>query len=343
MKLSDLAMACQAELRGDPGYEIDRVATIETAGPHDITFLANEKYIGKLTSTRAGAVILSRDDCGNFSGNVLVSDNPRLCCTRAVQSLHPAEMPLKGCHPTAAIDPGASVAADVSVGANAVIESGAKVDSGVVIGAGGYIGRDASIGSGSWLHAHVSVGRGCIIGRGCILHYGAVIGSDGFGYARDGATWVKTPQVGRAVLGDDVEIGANTTVDRGALDDTLIGRGVKLDNLIQIGHNVVIGEDTAIAACTAIAGSTHIGKRCTIAGQVGIVGHIQIADDVVITGATVVTHTTREPGTYSSGSPLEPYARWLKNAVRMRQLDEMARRLRALEQKIFDLQRKGET
>jgi UDP-3-O-[3-hydroxymyristoyl] glucosamine N-acyltransferase len=222
-----------------------------------------------------------------------------------------------------------------------VIESGALIGRGAVISAGCYLGRNAVIGDETWLHAHVTIGADCVLGHRCIVHSGAVIGSDGFGYARDGARWEKTPQLGRVQIGDDVEIGANTAIDRGALSDTVIERGVKLDNLIHIAHNVHIGEDTAIAACVGIAGSTRIGKRCTLAGQVGVVGHIEITDDVHITGATVVSHTIREPGTYSSGTPLESYSSWLKNAVRMRQLDDMARRLKKLEQKLSVLSEGG--
>jgi UDP-3-O-[3-hydroxymyristoyl] glucosamine N-acyltransferase len=239
------------------------------------------------------------------------------------------------------IAPGAQIGPGAEIGAHAVVETEAVIGARVVIGAGVYVGRRAVLDDDCRIYPHVTIGEACVLGRRCIVHPGAVIGSDGFGYAQDGARWVKTPQLGRVVIGDDVEIGANTTIDRGALGDTVIGNGVKLDNLIQIAHNVEISDDTAIAACVGIAGSTRIGKRCMIAGQVGIVGHIEIADDVHVTGATVVSHSIREPGTYSSGTPLETYQSWLKNAVRMRQLDEMARRLKRLEQKIAELSEGG--
>ena len=339
--LAELARRCHGELRGDPDFQVERVATLEAAGPHDIAFVAGQKYYAQLAATRAGAVVLGHADAGQFSGNTLLSENPRLCFTRVAVILHPPVRPAAGCHASAAVDAAAVVAVDATIGPQAVVESGARIGRGVMIGAGCYIGMDAVIGDGTWLHEHVAIGAGCVLGERCIVHPGAVIGSDGFGYARDGVRWEKTPQLGRVIIGDDVEIGANTTIDRGALDDTVIERGVKLDNLIHIAHNVRIGEDTAIAACVGIAGSTRVGKRCTLAGQVGVVGHIEITDDVHITGAAVVSHTIREPGTYSSGTPLEAYSSWLKNAVRMRQLDDMARRLKKLEQKLSALSEGG--
>lgn len=339
--LAELARRCHGELRGDPDFQVERVATLETAGPHDIAFVAGQKYYAQLAATRAGVVVLGHADAGQFSGNALLSENPRLCFTRVAAMLHPPARPPAGCHASAVVDASAGVAADAAIGPQAVIERGARIGRSAVVGAGCYIGSDAVIGDGTWLHAHVVIGAACILGERCIVHPGAVIGGDGFGYARDGVRWEKTPQLGRVVIGDDVEIGANTTIDRGTLDDTVIERGAKLDNLIHIAHNVRIGEDTAIAACVGIAGSTRIGKRCTLAGQVGIVGHIEITDDVHVTGAAVVSHTIREPGTYSSGTPLETYSNWLRNAVRMRQLDDMARRLKKLEQKLSALSEGG--
>jgi len=341
--LAELAQRCHGELRGNPDYQIERISSLETAGPHDIAFVAGEKYYDQLAVTHAGVVVLGHADADRYSGNALLSENPRLCFTRVAAMLHPPVRPPAGLHATAVVDASADVAADAAIGPQAVIEPGARVGRGAVIGAGCYLGEDAVIGDGSWLHAHVTIGADCVLGQRCIVHSGAVIGSDGFGYARDGERWEKTPQLGRVMVGDDVEIGANTTIDRGALGDTVIERGVKLDNLIHIAHNVHIGEDTAMAACVGIAGSTRIGKRCTLAGQVGVVGHIEITDDVHITGAAVVSHTIREPGTYSSGTPLEAYASWLKNAVRMRQLDDMARRLKKLEQKISALSEGGKS
>ena len=341
ISLAELARQCQAELRGDPRHIVERVATLEDAGPADITFVADDRHRAQLTNTPAGAVILSLRDADRFAGNMLVTRNPRLCYARVAALLHPRVQPAAGVHVTAVVDSAAVVDPSATIGAHVVIEAGARVGAQAVIGAGAYVGSEAVIGAGTQLHPHVHVGARCELGASCIVHAGAVIGSDGFGFAQDEARWEKIPQLGRVLVGDDVEIGANTTIDRGAIGDTCIGRGVKLDNLIHIAHNVQIGEDTAIAACVGIAGSTRIGKRCTIAGQVGINGHIEIADDVHFTGAAVVTHTIREPGIYSSGSPLETYQSWLKNAVRMRQLDDMARRLKKLEQKLMMLSEGG--
>lgn len=341
MTLAEIAEACHATLRGEPGYVIDRVAALEVAGPRDLAFVVDGKYLQRLASVRAGVVVLRAADADRFSGNVLVSSNPRLCFTRAAELLHPAEEPVSGIHPSAVIAPDAQIGPGTEIGAHAVVEAGVVLGARIAIGAGVYVGRRAVLGDDCRIYPHATITENCILGQRCIVHPGAVIGSDGFGYAQDGARWVKTPQLGRVVIGDDVEIGANTTIDRGALGDTIIGRGVKLDNLIQIAHNVEIGDDTAIAACVGVAGSTRIGKRCTIAGQAGIVGHIEISDDVHVTGATVVSHTIREPGTYSSGAPLETYQSWLRNAVRMRQLDDMARRLKRLEQKIAELSEGG--
>lgn len=339
--LAELANLCHAELRGDPKLRIHRVATLESAGKEDIAFVTGEKHSAKLAGSKAGAVILTDQDAVRHPGNALVCSNPRLCLAKVAALLHPPMSAVAGHHATAVISDTALIGADVAIGPHAVIEAGAEIGIGATIGSGCHIGAGAKIGAGSRLVAHVSIGERCILGERCIVQPGAVIGSDGFGYARDGSQWQKILQLGRVVVGDDVEIGANTTIDRGAIDDTVIERGVKLDNLIHVAHNVHIGADTAIAACVGIAGSTRIGQRCTIAGQVGIVGHIEITDDVHITGATVVSHSIRQAGTYSSGSPLEPYQSWLKNAVRMRQLDDMARRLKRLEQKLISFSEGG--
>lgn len=332
--MAELANHCHAELRGDPKLRIDRVATLESAGAHDIAFVAGDKHSAKLASSAAGAVILTEKDAARFQGNALVCNNPRLCLAKIAALLHPPMPVTAGRDATAVVSDSARIGADVTIGPQSVIETGAEIGAGVIIGPGCHVAAGAKIGAGSRLYAHVSIGERCVLGERCIVQPGAVIGSDGFGYARDGSQWQKILQLGSVVIGDDVEIGANTTIDRGAIDDTVIERGVKLDNLIHVAHNVHIGADTAIAACVGIAGSTRIGRRCTIAGQVGIVGHIEITDDVHITGATVVSRSIRQAGTYSSGSPLEPYQSWLKNAVRMRQLDDMARRLKKLEQKL---------
>jgi len=232
------------------------------------------------------------------------------------------------------VDPGARVAVTAYIGAHAVIESGVTIADGAYIGPGCVVGAYAVVGAHSRLTAQVFVGERCVIGDGCLFQPGVVIGADGFGYARDGERWEKVPQLGRVVIGNAVEVGANTTIDRGSLNDTVIGDGVKLDNLIQIAHNVRIGEHTAIAACAGIAGSTTVGKRCTIGGQAGIMGHIEIADDVHITACSFVSGTITKPGVYSASLRAEPAEKWRRNAARLHHLDEMARRLRELEAKL---------
>jgi UDP-3-O-[3-hydroxymyristoyl] glucosamine N-acyltransferase len=338
MTLTELAGRCQAALRGDPALRIERVATLEAAGPHDLVFVASDQYLEQLAASRAGAAIVEERFAARCTGNLLISSNPRLCYTRAAALLHPAARPAAGRHPSAVVEAGAQVDPTAALAAQVVVGAGAVIGARTVVEAGTVIGRNARVGADCWLNPRVVVSSECVLGDRCVVQAGAVIGSDGFGFALDGVRWEKTPQLGRVVVGDDVEIGANTAIDRGALDDTVIERGVKLDNLIHIAHNVVIGEDTAIAACVGIAGSTRVGKRCTLAGQVGVVGHIEIADDVHVMGAAVVSHTIREPGTYA-GSPIEPYQDWLRNAVRMRQLDDLARRFKKLEQRIARLSR----
>jgi UDP-3-O-[3-hydroxymyristoyl] glucosamine N-acyltransferase len=332
--LADLAERLGARLRGDGGLEIRGVATLERAGPHEIAYVSDPKYRPLLETTAAGAVILTEQDARDYPGAALVSADPHLCFARAAALLHPPPVLTPGRHPSAVVDEGAGVAASAWIGPHSVIEAGATVADNVAIGPGCFVGRGAAIGQGSRLVAGVTIMAGCVLGRRCLLHPGAVIGADGFGYARDGARWVKVPQLGRVVIGDDVEIGANTTVDRGALGDTVIADGVKLDNLIQIAHNVRIGEHTAIAGCTGIAGSVVIGRRCRIGGQVGITGHLEIADDVTITAKSLVTRSVHAPGVYSSSLPAEEVERWRRNVARLRRLDDLARRLREIEQQL---------
>jgi UDP-3-O-[3-hydroxymyristoyl] glucosamine N-acyltransferase len=239
-----------------------------------------------------------------------------------------------GIHSSATIDPDCQIHKTASVAAQCVVEAGAVIGAECHIGPGCVIGKDVKIAEHTRLLANVTIYHGSQIGKRVILHSGVVIGADGFGLANDDGRWVKVPQVGKVVLGDDVEVGANTTIDRGAIDDTVIGAGVKLDNLIQVGHNVHIGDHTAIAACTAVAGSTHIGKGCAIGGCVGIVGHLEIADNVTITGMSHVSQSIPEAGVYSSGTPLEKNAQWHRNFIRLKQLDDMSRRLKKLEKQM---------
>ncbi len=265
---------------------------------------------------------------------VLISENPYLTFARAAELLHPRPPVVGGVHPSAVVAPSARIDPSAWVGPLSVIEDGVVIGRGVFIGPSCVIGTGCSVGAQSRLVARVTLCEGTRVGRRVLLHPGCVIGREGFGFAKDGNRWVRIPQIGRTQLGDDVEIGANTTVDRGAIDDTLIADGVKIDNLIQIGHNVEIGENTAMAACSGISGSTRVGRNCTIGGSVGMAGHLQIGDDVHFTGMAMVTRSLSDAGVYSSGIPAMPNAEWRRVVARIRQLDEMARRLKRLEDQL---------
>lgn len=338
--LAEIAERIGGKVRGDGALVIERVATLERAGRGDISFLSNPRYYKFLTTTNASAVILAPEHLDACPVAAVVVSDPYLAYARTVTLLNPAPDVQAGIHPSASISPGSTIHSTASVGAGCVVEEGAVIGSHVVLGAGCYIGTGATIGDGSRLCAGVTVCHGCVIGRRVQLQPGVVIGGDGFGLANDKGVWMKIPQLGRVVIGDDVEIGAGTTVDRGALEDTVIEEGVKLDNQIQVAHNVHIGAHTVIAACTGISGSTRIGRRCVIGGGVGIVGHLEIADDVQITGMSFVHKSLTEAGVYSSGTPLEPTRQWRRNFVRFQQLDELARRVRHLEALLAESQKK---
>ena len=332
--LGELARLVEGELRGDENRRITGVGTLAGAGPEDVAFLANPRYRGQLSRTAAAAVVLAPADADACPVDAIVVSNPYLAYARISRALTPGEPWVPGRAPGAQVAEDAEVDPSARVEANAVVESGARIGARTRIGPGAVIGRGVVIGSETVIHANVVIAGGCRVGSRVILHPGVVIGADGFGLAHAGDHWEKVPQRGAVVIEDDVEVGANTTIDRGAVDDTVIEAGVKLDNLIQVGHNVRIGAHTAIAACTAIAGSVRIGRHCVIGGAVAIAGHLEIADRVTITGMSMVSHSIREPGTYSSGLPLDDNHNWRRNAARFRQLDELARRLRALERRL---------
>lgn len=332
--LAALARTAGAELRGPADLRISGVATLASAGPGQLAFLANPKYRYQLAVSRAAAVVLSPDDAGAWQGAALIAANPYLAFARIAALFLPPEEPPPGVHPSAAVDTTASIDASASVGAGAVVGAGARLAAGVCVGPNCTVESGVSIGGGTVLVANVVVRRDVVIGENCLLHPGVVVGADGFGQARDGERWVKVPQLGSVRIGNDVEIGANTTIDRGALEDTVIEDGVKLDNQIQIAHNVRVGAHTAIAGCTAIAGSTTIGRRCMIAGGVGIAGHLEIADDVTVLAMTLVTHSIVQPGVYAGSHPMDDVKSWRRNSARLRQLDELAKRLRRLERKL---------
>lgn len=337
MTLAELAHRLGGEPRGDGAYDINGVAAIECAGPHELAFLTDRKFLGRLSSATAGAILLRPADATGYGGHAILVTDPQLSFARAAQILHPPAPLVPAIHPTAVVAAGARVSGTATIDAHAVIETGADIGDRVVVGAGCFIGRRAKIGAGTCLAPKVVVAAECVVGANCVLNAGAVIGSDGFGYAKDGERWVKMPQRGRVVIGDDVEIGANTTVDRGTLTDTVIEQGVKLDNLIQVAHNVRIGAHTVIAACSGIAGSTVIGRRCAIGGQVGIAGHLVIADDVQIMATSLVIGSIAQPGTYSSSLKAIPVEKWRRNVASINQLSDVVRRLRQLERKLDSL------
>jgi len=334
--LAELAARCGGEVRGDGAARVERVATIQNAGPGSIAFLANPHYRKFLATSRASALILSAADAEGCTLPVLVTPNPYLMYARVATLLAPEPPARRGTHPAAHVDPKARVAADAWVGPGAVVEAGAEIGARASIGPNCVVMADAKVGEDSRLTASVTLCHGVEIGRRALLHPGVVIGADGFGFAPDKAGWVKVPQLGAVRIGDDVEIGANTTVDRGAVEDTVIEDGVKLDNQIQVGHNTRIGAHTAVAGCTGIAGSVVIGKRCMIAGGAAIAGHLEICDDVTVTAFTLVSHSITEPGVYSGSLPMDNAQQWRKNSVRFRQLDAIARRLADLEKKLKD-------
>ncbi|MGH8750530.1 MAG: UDP-3-O-(3-hydroxymyristoyl)glucosamine N-acyltransferase [Burkholderiales bacterium] len=321
------------ELIGGKNIFISQVAPLDLAAPEHLSFLAQSKYAAQLAKTRAGAVIIGRDARNLTRLPRIVCADPYAYFAKVSTWLNPPAIPAPGIHPSAVIAGSAKIPASATVGAHVCIGANVKIGEQTVISAGCVLGDDVSIGVRSFLHPRVVIYHGCVIGEKVILHSGVVIGADGFGMAMDEGRWLKIPQIGRVVIGNDVEIGANTTIDRGAMGDTLIEEGVRLDNLIQIGHNVKIGAHTAIAACVGIAGSTKIGRYCRIGGAAMIGGHLQIADQVTISGATAIAKSITKPGIYTSLYPFESHADWLKNAAHLRHLHQLAEKIRALKPK----------
>ncbi len=337
--LAELARRSGAELRGDGSRVISGVETLNRAEAGQISFFNNAKYRRYLADTRASAVILRPEDLPDCPCDALVTDNPYLAWARVTACFAPEVLQKPGIHPTAVVDAGADIHDSASIAAGCVIGGGTRIEANAQIGPNCVIGRDVSLGRGTRLVASVTVLDGVSIGEDCLIHPGVVIGSDGFGLANDQGRWEKVAQLGSVTIGNRVEIGANTTIDRGAIHDTVIADGVKLDNQIQVAHNVEIGENTAIAACTGISGSTRIGAGCTLAGGVGVVGHIELADGVHVSGASVVSRSLKEPGVYTGGVLAMPHKTWQKNIARIRQLDDMARRLRRLEKALAGIQK----
>ena len=330
LTLGDLATRFGCDLVGDPDVIVAQVATLAQAGPGDLAFLANTKYRRYLSTTMASAVVLTDAVAGDCPTNAIIATDPYVVYAHIAQILHPPQRPASGRHAAAYCDTSAVIANSASIAPGAVIEAGVRVGERVRIGPNCVVGANSVIGDDSTLVANVTICHGVKMGVRVTVHPGVVIGSDGFGFARDESGWVKVPQIGTVIIGDDVDIGAGTTIDRGAMDDTVIEHGVKLDNQIQVAHNVRIGEHTVVAACTGISGSTSIGKRCLIAGAVGFVGHLDITDDVTITGQTMVNRSISEPGVYSSALPMDDAVRWRKNSARFRRLDDLARTVKRL-------------
>jgi UDP-3-O-[3-hydroxymyristoyl] glucosamine N-acyltransferase len=331
--LGEIAKYINADLHGDPECQIKNVATLNTAEVGSISFLANRHYVKQLITTKASAVIISSKDIESNPVFSLVVEDPHLGFASVVNLFHPKSKPNPGIHPKSEIDSAALIDSTASIGPYVVIGENTRIEANVEIGPGCVIGSEVTIGADSKLYSHVVLVNGVRIGERVILHPGVIIGSDGFGLANNYGKWIKIPQIGSVKIGNDVEIGANSSIDRGALEDTIIEDGVKIDNQVQIGHNVRVGAHTAIAGCTGIAGSTTIGERCMIGGAVGISGHIEITDDVIITAMSGVANSIKEPGIYSSGFPAMDAMAWRKNVASMKHLFKLKSRLNKLEKK----------
>ncbi|MDP1932530.1 MAG: UDP-3-O-(3-hydroxymyristoyl)glucosamine N-acyltransferase [Gammaproteobacteria bacterium] len=329
--LGELATLLAVELRGDPEVSVDGLATLRSAVPGKLSFLSNPRYVNQLADCKASAIILEPEFASACQSALLISSSPYVTYAKASQLFQPNRTSKSGIHPSANVHPSVVIGANVSIACNAVIDADAVIGDDCVIGAGCYIGERSRVGDNSILFANVSLYHDVVIGTNAIIHSSVVIGADGFGFAFDGRKAIKIAQLGGVTIGDNVEIGAGSTIDRGALDDTVVEDGVKIDNQVQIAHNCVIGAHTIVCGCSAIAGSTVIGKYCTIGGGVGVIGHLKIADKVMVSAMSLVSQSIHESGVYSSGTGLLESKEWKRNIVRFRQLDDMAKRLRELE------------
>ena len=330
-RLHELAAELGLTYRGDGQARIDGIATLCGAGPADISFLANPAYRRELETSQAAAVVMTPAAAEKYRGNALISAAPYTDWARVISLLTPPALHEPGRHPSAIVADDAEVAASAHIAAHVHIGSRVRVGERVLVGPGCVIDDGVSLGHDCRLVARVYVGGRATLGQRVIVHPGVVIGADGFGLAMDRGRWRKVPQIGSVRIGDDCEIGANTTIDRGAIEDTVLEEDVRIDNQVQIAHNVRIGAHTAIAGCVGIAGSTRIGRYCMIAGASGIGGHLEICDSVIITAMSTVLDSIDQPGEYGSGIPARPHARWKRLLVRLGQLDDWARRLRILE------------
>ncbi|MGH8076807.1 MAG: UDP-3-O-(3-hydroxymyristoyl)glucosamine N-acyltransferase [Lysobacter sp.] len=327
---TELAERFGLVLQGNGAAQVRGVGTLAGAQVGQLAFLANPKYRNQLAQTQASVVVMRADDADGFAGTALIARDPYVAFARLSALFEPRPQRAPGIHASADIDPSASIANDTHIGAFVSIGARSRVEAGAMIGPGCVIGDDCVVGAGSELVARVTLVARVRLGQRVLVHPGAVIGADGFGLAMDAGHWLKVPQLGGVIVGDDCEIGANTTIDRGAIEDTVLEADVRLDNQIQIGHNVHIGAHTAMAGCSAVAGSARIGRYCLIGGGAGVLGHLDICDKVVVTAMSLVTHSIREPGEYSSGTPLMDNRSWRKNAARFKQLDTFVRRMAAM-------------
>lgn len=341
--LQDIAQAIGAELLGEPQLIITAVSPLDTAEKGHISFINDPKYLAKIAGSSASALIVTPDVAEKTSGNLLVMADPYLGFAKTAQLFDSTPRPQATISSSATIHSSATIGDDVYIGPNVVIEADVTIGDGCILESGVYVGQKSSVGANTRIYPNTVLYHDVSLGNNCIIHANVVLGSDGFGYAHDRGEWVKIPQVGGVVIGDDVEIGAHTAIDRGALENTTIGNGVKLDNHIHVAHNVTIGDYTAIAGCTAIAGSAKIGKYCTIAGRVSILGHLTICDKAHITATTFVNKSITKPGAYSSGTTHQDNKDWQKSAIRFRQLDTMWRKMKQLEKELLQLKQDRET
>ncbi len=332
--LGKVAGHISAELHGDPECEVSDISALQSARSGQISFLSNRKYYRYLRHTKASAVIIKRDDLEACPVSALLVDDPYLSFAGVVKLFHPDPEIVPGIHPSANISSSAKVDSSATIGPNVVIEDNSVIGSGTFIESGCVIQSDVSIASNTRLYPNVVLCHAVVIGSRVILHPGVVIGADGFGIANNKGVWTKIPQIGTVIIEDDVEIGANTSIDRGALENTVIEQGVKIDNQVQIGHNVHIGAHTAIAGCVGIAGSVTIGKHCMIGGSSAINGHLEIVDNVVITGCSAVGNSIKSPGMYSSGIPVTEVRLWRRIVARIKKLDDLGRKVAKLEEMI---------
>ncbi|NZA28047.1 UDP-3-O-(3-hydroxymyristoyl)glucosamine N-acyltransferase [Luteimonas sp. SJ-92] len=328
---AELAQRLGLELRGDPAVRLRGVGSLEGAGPDELAFLSSPQYRARLAATRAGAVLLREEDAAGHVGTVILARDPYAAYARAAALFHPRAVARPGIHPAAVVHPEAEIDPAAEIGPLACIGARSRVAAGAIVGAGCVIGEDCEVGRDCELVARVTLVTRVRLGARVRIHPGAVLGADGFGLAMDGGRWLNVPQLGGVRIGDDCEIGANTTIDRGAIDDTVLEEDVRLDNLIQIAHNVHVGAHTAMAGCVGVAGSARIGRYCMIAGAAGVAGHLEICDHVTVTAMSMVSQSIREPGEYSSGISVMRSRDWRRNAARLRQLDGFARRVIALE------------